>query len=139
MAVEIKYVVVRRGEEKMTFASKKEADAYDKMLDMAEAFCDWLGDAPLEMNESQREALGLFLAERKDDVQHIVRTSRAPEHPSDRPRADQPDENASKSDRTEASPVEKEAEPEAGEASVKASDDRPAKAKSGAGRAAKAA
>ncbi|CZU30551.1 protein YecA [Enterobacter hormaechei] len=26
MAVEIKYVVVRKGEEKMTFASKKEAD-----------------------------------------------------------------------------------------------------------------
>ncbi|HDC4497468.1 TPA: YebG family protein, partial [Enterobacter kobei] len=27
MAVETKYVVVRKGEEKMTFASKKEADA----------------------------------------------------------------------------------------------------------------
>ena len=36
MAVEIKYVVVRNGEEKMTFVSKKEADAYDKMLDMAD-------------------------------------------------------------------------------------------------------
>ena len=36
MAVEIKYVVIREGEEKMSFASKKEADAYDKMLDLAE-------------------------------------------------------------------------------------------------------
>ena len=36
MAVEIKYVVVRNGEEKMTFVSKKEADAYDRMLDLAD-------------------------------------------------------------------------------------------------------
>ncbi|WP_420835321.1 YebG family protein [Candidatus Erwinia dacicola] len=31
----------------MTFASKKEADAYDKMLDMAEVFSDWLTASPL--------------------------------------------------------------------------------------------
>lgn len=36
MAVEIKFVVVRQGEEKMTFTTKKEADAYDKMLDLAD-------------------------------------------------------------------------------------------------------
>jgi hypothetical protein len=42
MAVEIKYVVIREGEEKMSFASKKEADAYDKMLDLAEVLNDWL-------------------------------------------------------------------------------------------------
>lgn len=35
MAVEVKYVVIREGEEKMSFTSKKEADAYDKMLDTA--------------------------------------------------------------------------------------------------------
>lgn len=63
----------------MTFASKKEADAYDKMLDMAEAFSDWLSVAPLEMEEPQREALGMFLAENKDAVQHILRTSKMPE------------------------------------------------------------
>lgn len=79
MAVEIKYVVVRKGEEKMTFASKKEADAYDKMLDMAEAFSDWLSASPLTMEEDQREVLGMFLAENKDAVQHILRTSKAPE------------------------------------------------------------
>nr|WP_024968309.1 YebG family protein [Pantoea sp. IMH] len=79
MAVEIKYVVVRKGEEKMTFASKKEADAYDKMLDMAEVFCDWLSAGPLAMEEEQCEALGLFLAENKDAVQHILRTSKMPD------------------------------------------------------------
>ena len=42
MAVEIKYVVIREGEEKMSFASKKEADAYDKMLDLAEVLNDYV-------------------------------------------------------------------------------------------------
>lgn len=79
MAVEIKYVVVRKGEEKMTFASKKEADAYDKMLDMAEVFSDWLSGSSLEMEEQQREALGMFLAGNKDALQHILRTSKMPE------------------------------------------------------------
>jgi dsDNA-binding SOS-regulon protein len=49
MAVEIKYVVIREGEEKMSFASKKEADAYDKMLDLAEVLNDWLVECPLTL------------------------------------------------------------------------------------------
>jgi dsDNA-binding SOS-regulon protein len=79
MAVETKFVVVRKGEEKMTFASKKDADAYDKMLDMAEAFTDWLLQSELPFDEAQFENLGLFLAEQKDAVQHILRTSKLPE------------------------------------------------------------
>ncbi|AXF75668.1 YebG family protein [Erwinia tracheiphila] len=79
MAVEIKYVVVRKGEEKMTFASKKEADAYDKMLDMAEVFSDWLSVAPLTLDEQHYEALGLYLAENKEVLQHILRTSKLPD------------------------------------------------------------
>ncbi len=78
MAVEIKYVVVRKGEEKMTFASKKEADAYDKMLDMADVFTDWLSASALEIDEPQSEALGLFLAENKDALQHILRSGKMP-------------------------------------------------------------
>ncbi|VTT29035.1 YebG protein [Klebsiella pneumoniae] len=82
MAVEIKYVVVRKGEEKMTFASKKEADAYDKMLDMAEVLSDWLSASPLEIDEQQGEALGLYLAENKDALQQILRTGKLPEENS---------------------------------------------------------
>ncbi|SUJ47435.1 DNA damage-inducible protein YebG [Shigella sonnei] len=41
MAVEVKYVVIREGEEKMSFTSKKEADAYDKMLDTADLLVKW--------------------------------------------------------------------------------------------------
>ncbi|MCX8956213.1 YebG family protein [Erwinia psidii] len=104
MAVEIKYVVVRKGDEKMTFASKKEADAYDKMLDMAEVFSDWLCAAPLTIDEEQREALGLFLAENKDVLQHILRTSRQPEltaHPAEESEAETVEESQPLSDAEE--------------------------------------
>ncbi|WP_368544293.1 YebG family protein [Enterobacter soli] len=78
MAVETKFVVVRKGEEKMTFASKKEADAYDKLLDMADAFTDWLLQSEMQMDEKQAEDLGLYFAEQKETVQHILRTSKLP-------------------------------------------------------------
>lgn len=97
MAVETKFVVVRKGEEKMTFASKKEADAYDKMLDMAEAFTDWLLQSKLQVDEVQAENLGLYLAEQKDAVQHILRTSKLPGVNSDPAAADkaEPEEASS--------------------------------------------
>jgi len=79
MAVEIQYVVVRKGAEKMTFASKKEADAYDKMLDLAEAFTGWFESSSLPLDEAQHEGLGLWLAENKDALQHILRTGKQPD------------------------------------------------------------
>ncbi|MDI3362093.1 YebG family protein [Lelliottia wanjuensis] len=79
MAVETKFVVVRKGVEKMTFASKKEADAHDKLLDMADAFTDWLLQSEMGMDETQAENLGLYLAEQKETVQHILRTSKLPD------------------------------------------------------------
>lgn len=79
MAVETKFVVVRKGVEKMTFASKKEADAHDKLLDMADAFTDWLLQSEMGMDETQAEKLGLYLAEQKETVQHILRTSKLPD------------------------------------------------------------
>ena len=79
MAVEIKYVVIREGEEKMSFASKKEADAYDKMLDLAEVLNDWLVASPLEMDDVQRDTMAMWLAERKEALPHILRVGRLPE------------------------------------------------------------
>jgi len=79
MAVQTIFVVVRKGEEKMTFASKKEADAHDKLLDLAEAFTDWLLQSGKQMDETQAEDLGLYLAEQKEAVQHILRTSKVPD------------------------------------------------------------
>ncbi len=65
MAVEVKYVVIREGEEKMSFASKKEADAYDKMLDLAEVLGDWLGAGPVTLEDETRDQMALWLAEQK--------------------------------------------------------------------------
>lgn len=44
MAVITQFVVVRDGVEKMTFTSKKEADAYDKMLDIADSLIPFIED-----------------------------------------------------------------------------------------------
>ena len=73
MAVEIRYVVTRNGEEKMTFVSKKEADAYDKMLDLADELAQLLTTSPVGLNEEQSEALSLFLAQRRDTLNHLLK------------------------------------------------------------------
>lgn len=94
MAVVTKFVVVRKGEEKMTFANKKEADAYDKMLDMADAFSEWLLNSGLELDEALAENISLHLAEQKDTVQHILRTSKLPEPENVEPSAVEAEELA---------------------------------------------
>ncbi len=76
MAVEIKYVVVRNGEEKMTFVSKKEADAYDKMLDMADELGGLLQQGPVTLDEKQCEALGLYLAQQREPLSQILKGGR---------------------------------------------------------------
>lgn len=79
MAVEIKYVVVRNGEEKMTFVSKKEADAYDKMLDMADELSSLLQQGPVSLDENQCEALGLYLAQQREPLGQILKGGKAAE------------------------------------------------------------
>ena len=73
MAVIIKYIVVRNGEEKMTFATKKEADAYDKMLDIADNLFEFLENSKINFNETQLEDISLFLAENSDKLMPILR------------------------------------------------------------------
>ena len=78
MTVEVKYVVIREGEEKMSFTSKKDADAYDKMLDMADVLGDWLGNAPVELDDAAREGMALWLAEQKDTLSTILKSGKLP-------------------------------------------------------------
>ena len=68
MAVIIKYVVERNGEEKMTFTSKSEADAYDKMLDMADEMFTLLSESELFEDDAKQEELSLFLAQKREEV-----------------------------------------------------------------------
>ena len=68
MAVIVKYVIERNGVEKMTFAAKSEADAYDKMLDIADELFVVLGQSKLLGDEAQQESLALYLAQNKDEI-----------------------------------------------------------------------
>ena len=73
MAVIIKYIVERKGVEKMTFTSKKEADAYDKMLDSADQIALFLSESPVSLDDQQLEELGLYIASNKDILQNLFK------------------------------------------------------------------
>ncbi len=72
MAVIVKYVVERDGEERMTFSTKAEADAYDKMLDLAETLEPMLAQSAL-VEEDNLEQLALYLAERKGELMALLK------------------------------------------------------------------
>ncbi len=73
MAVIVKFIVVRNGEEKMTFATKKEADDYDKMLDIADNVYAFLEDSKVKLDETQLESISLLLAENREKLMLILR------------------------------------------------------------------
>jgi len=68
MAVLTKYIVERNGVEKMTFSSKTEADAYDRMLDIADDLFVLLGQSELFSGEQQQDDVALFLARNKEQL-----------------------------------------------------------------------
>lgn len=78
MAVIVKYVVERNGEEKMTFTSKSEADAYDKMLDMADEMFALLSESNLFEDEAKQEELSMFLAQKREEVLVALGAKKAP-------------------------------------------------------------
>jgi len=73
MAVIVKFIVVRNGEEKMTFATKKEADAYDKMLDIADNLFEFLESSKIKLSEDQLESISLLMAENRDKLVSILK------------------------------------------------------------------
>lgn len=68
MAVITQYVVVRNGEAKMTFATKAEADAHDKMLDMVDELMPLLERSELIEDEKKLEDLAFFMAREREQV-----------------------------------------------------------------------
>lgn len=55
------------------FASKKDAEAYDKMLELAESFSSFITAAGLNVSEDDAEAIGLALSKHKDAVMAACR------------------------------------------------------------------
>ncbi len=96
MAVIVKYVVERNGEEKMTFTSKAEADAYDKMLDMADELFELIGKSELLEDEAKQEELSLYLAQHKEEVLFALGAKRraAPKKPKKAEAVDASQEDA---------------------------------------------
>ena len=83
MTVVVQYIVVRDGDKKMTFATKKEADTYDKMLDIADNLFDFLGNSDINLDETRKEEISLLFAEKRDEVMPILRGA-SPKAKSDR-------------------------------------------------------
>ena len=52
----------------MTFTSKAEADAHDKMLDMAEALTPLIESSELFTDDKQLEDMAMFLAKERENV-----------------------------------------------------------------------
>lgn len=68
MAVESRFVVIRQGVEVETFMDKKAADEYDKMLDMADNLAELFESATIELSESMREELSVYIAQNREQV-----------------------------------------------------------------------
>jgi len=73
MAVIVKYVVVSHGKEDMIFSTRKEAEAHDKMLTIAEQLYAFLHRAESNIDEDALEALSLFMAQHREQVGTILR------------------------------------------------------------------
>lgn len=73
MAVITQYVVQHKGVEKLVTTDKKEADKYDKMLEVADNLSTYLAAKGVELNESVSEELGILLSKNKDSVMKIMK------------------------------------------------------------------
>ncbi|PON16090.1 hypothetical protein C2W62_20305 [Candidatus Entotheonella serta] len=73
MAVIVKYVVVRDGKEDMIFTTKKEAEAYDKMLDIAERLHEFLQTAEIDIAEDKLDELSFFMAQHREPISRLLR------------------------------------------------------------------
>ena len=77
MAVITKYIVVRDGVElDQVFADKKEAEAYDKMLDAAQELTRLIrqGDLPIDLDAETIDAVAIHLAKNAPAVTTILKS-----------------------------------------------------------------
>jgi len=82
MAVIVQYIVVRNGVQKMTFTTKKEADNYDKMLDIADNMYALIESAELDIDEKLLEDMALYLAKNRDKAMAILRGAKPKPEPA---------------------------------------------------------
>ncbi len=99
MAVIVQYIVVRDGVHKMTFATKKEADAYDKMLDVADNLYEFIETSDLDADEKLLEDMTFFLAKNREKVISILRGTKPKKSEPDEAEKPEPDKALDKPDK----------------------------------------
>jgi len=73
MAVITQYVVKHKGVDKLVTTDKKEADKYDKMLEIADNLTTYINGKGVELDESVAEELSILLSKNKDSVLKIFK------------------------------------------------------------------
>ena len=106
MAVETRFVVVRGGNEIMTFADKKAADEYDRMLDMADNLTALFDNAEIPMDDKLKEDLSIYLAKNREEVLYslLAKKRPAPAKSKSKPKAEDkpaPSENTANDETTQ--------------------------------------
>ena len=102
MAVITRYVVVRNGVElDQVFAVKKEAEAYDKMLDAAEQLAGFIKSSALEvpLADETVDAVAVFLAKNGPEVVKILKGIKPVAPPSETDSAFGADDASSSSEK----------------------------------------
>jgi dsDNA-binding SOS-regulon protein len=73
MAVLTRYVVEHKGVEKFVTADKKEADQYDKMLDVADNLSEYIEGKGIKIDMSVLEELSIMLSKNKDSLSKLLK------------------------------------------------------------------
>ena len=73
MAVITRYVVEHKGVEKFVTADKKEADQYDKMLDVADNLSEYIEGKGIKLEVSVLEELSIMLSKNKDSLSKLLK------------------------------------------------------------------
>lgn len=73
MAVITKYVVEHKGVEKLVTTDKKEADKYDKMLEVADNLAVYIQAKGVKLDENILEDLSIVLSKNKDNLNKLFR------------------------------------------------------------------
>ncbi len=73
MAVITKYVVEHKGVEKLVTTDKKEADKYDKMLEVADNLAIYIQAKGINLDESLMEDLSITLSKNKDNLSKLFK------------------------------------------------------------------
>jgi dsDNA-binding SOS-regulon protein len=77
MTIITRYVVEHKGVEKFVTTDKREADKYDKMLEVADNLSEYIGGKGLSIESNVLEELSIMLSKNKDSVAKLFRGSDA--------------------------------------------------------------